>query len=669
MGDESSNEPFLDVADVVILGIVALALAVYFYRQKKEQEKAKMLRAQSSSFIDTSVSSGVGFIEKMEDKEIVIFYGSQTGTAEDFAGRLAREAKQYGFGALVCDPEDYEMETLKELADNKLAMFVMATYGEGEPTDNAQEFFKHFSEETDPTYVSNMNYVMFGLGNKTYEQYNLVAKNLDEKFEQLGAKRLYKLGLGDDDGSLEEDYLAWKEELWIPICEFFGKDPSEIDNSIVRQYELKEFAPGSLPETRIQKGNIGRLPGQGKIQTRPPYDVKNPYMAELVVNRELMKGGDRNCMHLEINIKDTPLSYQSGDHIGIFPTNDPDVVDLVKNSLNIKDLDALFSLEAVDPSSAKKFPFPCPCSYRTALSHYLDLNITCHMNMLQAIADYATDDQEKEKLKSLTIPANKAEYHEYIVNSHRTVWEVLKDFGSCKPPVDLVFELLPRLQARYYSIASSPRAKPDTVDVCAVVLTYTTPTGRFVKGVATNWLASMTNPELNPVRLPVYIRKSNFKLPTNLMKPVVMVGPGTGLAPFMGFIQERAAKRKDGKEVGPNLLFFGCRKSDEDFLYGDELLEFEKNGDLELVTAFSREQKEKVYVQHRMREHKGKIWQYLFDQNGHFYVCGDARNMARDVHKVLHEIAMEIGGKSDADATTWIKSLKTSNRYLEDVWS
>jgi len=373
-------------------------------------------------------------------------------------------------------------------------------------------------------------------------------------------------------------------------------------------------------------------------------------------------------MHIEVKIKDTPLTYQTGDHLGIFPENDKEEVEKLGKRLGIEDLDKLFIMTAIDSSAPKKHPFPSPCSFRTALTHYIDIQSIPRMNLLKAVSQFTENEEEKNRIEFLLSHEGKEEAHKFLQHDCRNVLEVLEAFPSAHPPADLIFELLPRLQSRYYSISSSPEVHPETISICATVVTYNTPTSRFAKGVCTNWLMDMKNCDLQTYRIPVYIRRSNFKLPKNLAKPVIMVGPGTGVAPFRGFIEERAKKRKEGKSVGPTVLFFGARTRKAEYIYGDELEQYAANGDLELFCAFSRDQEHKIYVQDKMKEQKKLIWGYL-EQGAYFYVCGDAKNMARDVNRTLIDIAKEFGSLSENDAVNYVKEMRNKGRYLEDVWS
>ncbi|XP_033905907.1 NADPH--cytochrome P450 reductase-like isoform X1 [Acipenser ruthenus] len=609
------------------------------------------------------------FIEKMKKtgKNIVVFYGSQTGTAEEFANRLSKDAQRYGMRGTVADPEEYDMSELSRLSeiDNSIAVFCMATYGEGDPTDNAQDFYDWLQEADDD--LSGVNFTVFGLGNKTYEHYNAMGKYVDKRLQQLGAKRIFDLGMGDDDGNLEEDFVSWREQFWPAVCEHFGVEATG-DESSIRQYELVVHTDINM--NKVYTGEMGRL--KSFETQKMPFDAKNPFLGTVTANRKLNKGGSRHLMHLELDISASKIRYDSGDHVAVYPINDTTLVNKIGEILNV-DLDTVISLNNLDEESNKKHPFPCPTSYRTALTHYLDITNPPRTNVLYELSQYATDPKDQETLRKMASSATegKSHYQTWVLEAKRNILAVLQDMPSLRPPIDHLCELLPRLQARYYSIASSSKVHSNSVHICAVVVEYETKTGRTNKGVATNWLKNKVPTDNgHKSMVPLFVRKSQFRLPFKASTPVIMIGPGTGIAPFVGFIQERAWLKQQGKEVGETVLYYGCRHRNEDFLYQEELEQFEKDGVLtQLNVAFSRDQAEKVYVQHLLKKNKENLWKLIHTDNAHIYICGDARNMARDVQNTFYEIASELGSMTHTQAVDYVKKLMTKGRYSQDVWS
>ncbi|KAL1494726.1 hypothetical protein ABEB36_010276 [Hypothenemus hampei] len=618
----SSDVSLFSIIDIVLLALIIGGLTWWLVK-KNNRNVSNLTSGKSYTIQPTSLTMQTNtdnsFVKKLQSsgRSLVVFYGSQTGTGEEFAGRLAKEGVRYRLKGMVADPEECDMEELVNLKNipNSLAVFCMATYGEGDPTDNAMEFYEWL--QNGDADLTGLNYAVFGLGNKTYEHYNDVGKYVDKRLEELGATRVFELGLGDDDGNIEDDFITWKDKFWPAVCEFYGIESTGEDISM-RQYRLEEY-DDSLD--RVFTGEMGRL--HSHKNQRPPYDAKNPYLSKILVNRELFKSGDRNCMHIEFDIEDSKLRYDSGDHLAVYPINNTELVEKIGKFCE-KNLETVFSLINTDEESSKKHPFPCPCSYKTALTHYLDITQNPRTHVLKELAEYCSEPAEKEKLKLMagTSPEGKALYQKWIIEDNRNIVHILEDLPSCKPALDHLCELLPRLQPRYYSISSSPKLHPTRVHVTAVVVEYKTPTGRVNKGVATTWLREKI-PNSNEVAptVPIFVRKSQFRLPNKPQTPIIMIGPGTGVAPFRGFIQERNHSKQEGKQVGQTILYFGCRKRNEDFLYEEEFLEYEKNDLLTLKVAFSRDQEKKVYVTHLIEKDADVIWN-IFENNGHLYICG-----------------------------------------------
>ncbi|XP_036392883.1 NADPH--cytochrome P450 reductase-like isoform X1 [Megalops cyprinoides] len=660
------EEGLLGTLDILLVTLISGVLIYWvMFRKKKEEEipEFKKLTTPAPAARETS------FIEKMKKtgRNIVVFYGSQTGTAEEFSNRLAKDAQRYGMKGMAADPEEYDMSELSRLSEieNSLAIFCMATYGEGDPTDNAQDFYDWLQEgDAD---LEGVNFTVFALGNKTYEHYNAMGKYVDKRLEELGAKRIFDLGMGDDDGNLEEDFVSWREQFWPAVCEHFGVEATGEESSI-RQYELVVHTDVNM--NKVYTGELGRL--KSFETQKSPFDAKNPFLAPVTANHKLNKGGSRHLMHLELDITGSKIRYESGDHVAVYPINDAAIVNQIGQILGV-DLDTVISLNNLDEESNKKHPFPCPTSYRTALTHYLDITNPPRTNVLYELAQYASDPKEQETMRKMasSSPEGKALYQSWVLDARRNILAILQDTPSLRPPIDHLCELMPRLQARYYSIASSSKVHPNSIHICAVVVEYETKTGRINKGVATNWLKNkLVTDNGHKSTVPMYVRKSQFRLPFKASNPVIMIGPGTGVAPFIGFIQERGWLKEQGREVGETLLYYGCRHKNEDFLYQEELEQFQKAGALtQLHVAFSRDQEHKVYVQHLLKKNKEQLWKLIDSESAHIYICGDARNMARDVQNVFYEIVEELGGVTHTQAVDYIKKLMTKGRYSQDVWS
>ncbi|KAF9768371.1 hypothetical protein IL306_014340 [Fusarium sp. DS 682] len=688
----TTESPVIDSTDLFVLVSLLLGAIVYLSNDKLRN----LIFPKPTTSTETTASKedslrSIVHICNTTGKNCIVFYGSQTGTAENYAQKLAREASsRYGLDPMVADLEEYDYNDLSELSENVVLMFVMATYGEGEPTDNAQDFYTYITggEDGDKPDVDlqNVKYVAFGLGNSTYEHYNAMVRRVSKALDQLGARNLASVGEADDAaGTTEEDFLSWKQDMWPKLVQEFGLQERDVTYEstfgVVERDDLSASSPGVF----LGEANADHLDvSSGNRQ----FSNTNPYIAQIIESREAFTSKDRNCIHMEIDLGDSSLSYETGDHVAIWPTNSEDQVNQLLDILGLAEKkDKVISI--VSRESTAKSPVPTPTTYATALRYYLEIAGPVSREFVNIIAAFAPT--ETAKAEATKLGGDKVYFRSKISQPCLTLAQVLSILSDGRPwtkvPFSAVVEGLSKLQPRYYSISSSSLVQPSVVSITAAVESAQIQ-GRpdIFKGVATNYLLSLKQGQhqepqsqeyltdgprekYSGFKVPVHLRKSNFKLPKDASRPVIMIGPGTGVAPFRGFVQEQAALKKQGKNVGKSLLFFGCRRRDEDYLYVSEWQEHKDTlGDsFDIHVAFSRETKQKVYVQHLIKTHAKEVIDMI--ENGAIvYVCGDAKHMARDVNSTLVSIWAEQRNISVESATEKVKALRDNARYQEDIW-
>ena len=541
---------------------------------------------------------------------LAILYGSQTGTTEQLARKLAKEAGQRGY-----EPRLLEMSAFDKL-DLKLEkhlLILTSTWGDGDPPDNALAFWNHLNSDQAPR-LDHLEFSVLALGDRNYANFCGAGKKFDSRLELLGAKRIHPCAECDVD--YEVPAQAWMAAIW-----------SALNNHSAEQTKAINGIPIAPVIDASAKG----------------YSKTNPFPARLLVNRKLNGANSaKETRHFEISLKDSGLSYEAGDALGVLPANCPALVEELLAALRC------------DGEEPVKLANGAEMSLCQALREQFQLTRVSH-KLFAAIADRSQDPALAELLK----PANKSELDQYLHG--RDIIHLLRAQPQVRfTPADFT-GLLPKLQPRLYSISSSPKAHPGEVHLTVAVVRYES-YGRNCKGVCSTFLAERVN-ESTPV--PVFIQTAHgFRLPANQAAPIIMIGPGTGIAPFRAFLEERQATGAKGK----NWLFFGDQRRATDFLYDAELETMLQAGHLtRLDTAFSRDQSEKIYVQHRLLEHGPEFWSWL-EAGAYVYVCGDAQRMAKDVDAALHQLLQAAGGKTPEQASAYVQKLKQEKRYQRDIY-
>jgi len=534
-------------------------------------------RAWLNGFLAGLISRGeVGAVvpaaNAVEKPRLLIAFGSQSGNAEALAKKLNKEAAAKGFAARSAG-----LDTLQaaQLTQEQIVLIITSTWGEGDMPDNAVSFWEGLNQNGTSPNLGGVSYSVLALGDLNYgDTFCLAGRRLDERLEELGARRIHPRV--DCDVDFDDLAKAWSEGVF---------------------QSLK-----NAPSTGGAAAAVVTAPVEVVEEKETGYSKKNPLLAPLIANVKLNADGSaKDTRHIGFSLAGSGLVYETGDALGVYVENCQEVVSSV------------------------------------IADHQLDANAM------------------------VPVPSGgEAPLHEAL----RKHYEVRVHLGkTLEAPVTAVefVDSLRKLQPRLYSIASSLKAHPEEVHLCIGAVRYEKD-GLAHKGVASTFLADRCE---SGAAVGVFVHTaSHFRVPAVGTVPIIMVGPGTGIAPFRAFIEEREATGATGK----NWLFFGDQYSATDYLYREQIEKWHDDGILtRLDLAFSRDQPEKIYVQTRMLEHAAEMWRWL-EEGAHFYVCGDASRMAKDVDAALHTIVEREGGRSADDAAAYIAQMKKSKRYARDVY-
>lgn len=612
--------------------------------------------------------------ERLEEGnyQVVIFWGSQSGTAERFAGSLGQECStRFGINALVADLSDYDAESIARIQNTHFAIFILSTYGEGDPSDNATGLWDWIRRDKQNLKLGNLRYLALGLGNSNYKYYNRVLDEVVETFQGAGATELMAPHRADDAlGETEEDFQAWKEDLFA----LFRGMGYEQKSAVYQPGISVEFGGKNDSVQATSHSYTSHLPSTTNSDIFP-LPVRN--------SRELFSSGDRNCIHMELDLGAHDIVYKAGDHIGIWPSNPDEEVERLLESLGLahRRNDAL---EVTQIDGNTKLKAPSGTTLEAVLRHHLEICAPVSRKTIEELAQFAPTASAKAMLEE--IGNDRVKYEQLTSNTHITFARLLQLASPSNTwdslPLSFLLEKLFSLQPRYYSISSTPVISPRRVAITALVVNKAIGNGEqsSIAGLTSNYLlsvsqlpsqASVPTPSFqleSPDRVYAHIRKSKFKLPVTSSTPLVLIAAGTGFAPFRAFLSERAKLHAIGKPIGKMVLFFGCRHPDLDYIYRDELSTLQQSlGDkLEIVTAFSREGPKKWYVQDRVAEHATRVLDML-NGGANLYICGKA-SMAREVDGRIEEAVKMDKGLSDSEVKSWMDGLKKRGKWRSDVW-
>jgi cytochrome P450 / NADPH-cytochrome P450 reductase len=587
--------------------------------------------------------------ENRHGTPLLVLYGSNLGTAEALATRLAREGTERGYAVTVGALDDH----VAKLPPDGATIVVCASYN-GMPPENATTFCAWLRDPATPSDAcAGAGYTVFGCGNTEWAAtYQAVPKLVDSALEAHGARRLHQRGEGDARGDFDAQYRSWHGGLWSDLAAAFG---------------LPEAAtqPAANTGPRLSISMVNR-------QLTNPVIMSYRALPTLVQsNRELNRHdgprpASRSTKHIEIALPEG-VSYRAGDHLGVLPRNS---LELIQRVMRRFKLDAgMYATIIANSGTHTHLPTDEPAPLLGVLGACVELQDVATRHDIEILARYTEDPEQRAALEELVgdDPDSQARYRERVFTPYRSILDLLDEFPGCALPFEVYLDLLPPLRPRYYSISSSPLANPRVCSITTGVLRAPARGGGDgeYSGICSNHLA-LTAPNSTVF---TFVREPTipFRPPADPEVPMIMVAAGTGLAPFRGFLQDRAAQADDGP-VSPSLLFFGCRNPEQDYLYAQELRDFEKLASLRVHTVFSQRPEDgRRYVQHEMLARHDEVWD-LLERGAAIFVCGNANTMAPGVRAALIDIYRQHTGGSAADAQVWLSELRAANRFLEDIW-
>jgi cytochrome P450/NADPH-cytochrome P450 reductase len=493
---------------------------------------------------------------------------------------------------------------------------------------------------------------VFGCGNSDWAAtYQSVPRMIDEQLAAHGARSLSARGEGDARSDLDGQF-----EKWFAAAAPVAMKELGVDSNLARSaddeplYAIEPVAPTSV-NAIVAQGGVAPMKVLGNTELQ---------------NKSGAHPSERSTRHIEVQLP-PGMSYRVGDHLSVVPRNDPALVDAVARRFGFLPADQI-RLHVAEGRRAQ-LPVGDAVSVGRLLTEFVELQQVATRKQIQIMSEHTRCPVTKPKLLAYVgdDDASAERYRSEVLGKRKSVFELLEEHPACELPFHAYLEMLSVLSPRYYSISSSPAGEPSRCSVTVAVVEAPASSGRGIyRGVCSNYLGRRRVGDT--IHATVRETKAGFRLPDDPAQPIIMIGPGTGLAPFRGFLQERADRKAKGASLGPALLFFGCRHPEQDFLYAEELKAFAADGVAELQTAFSRLNGAKTYVQHLVAAQKDRVWD-LIEKGAITYVCGDGGKMEPDVKAALVAIYRERSGADASAAARWIDDLGAKNRYVLDVWA
>ncbi|KAG0241846.1 NADPH-dependent diflavin oxidoreductase 1 [Actinomortierella wolfii] len=640
-----------------------------------------------------------------QPRRILFLYGSQTGCAQDVAENAAREARRLHFSTSVSSMDDYDRSLLIR---EHFVVFIASTTGQGEEPDNMKKFWKFLLRKSHPKdALEHLEYTVFGLGDSSYAKFNWPAKKLYKRLMQLGARPFYEPGYADDQHYLGVDGTLgpWMEGFWkVALAKFPlppGVEPIPKDQVFENSFTLsfEEDNAGLLPLDAIQE---------------PPEEAS--YTATLIQSKRITDPNhSQDVRHIELSINDPVFpGYHPGDILTMRPKNlAADVDEFLEYHGWSEIADKPLTIRPNFPDH----PLPKHVSPRQTLrslfTNHLNVFTTPRTSFFQLLVHFTPNEDEKEKLREFVSPQGQDDLYSYCHRVRRTIFEVLKDFKDVRVPINYILDVYPWIMPRSFSIASAPlesvkrqqllqngaalikQIEDDgdegelewKVELCVAIVHYKTKLWKWRTGICTKWLKSLTPAtasvlngdgqngnatvattgpqQQQPAQFAIKIQRGTLKLPKDPNAPLICIGPGTGVAPMRSFLHHRVYTQG----ARDNILFFGCRYRDRDYHYRHEWEQLEREGFLRVFTACSRDQENKVYVQHLIEQQSALLWQLIHERQGVILLSGSSNRMPTDVTRALERVVAKEGHMTIEDAQSYVAQLEKLGRFQQECWS
>ena len=570
--------------------------------------------------------------------QATVLYGSNLGTTEEYARQIARSADLNGFDVTLGTLDS----SVDRLPKSGVVLIATASYN-GTPPDNAGRFVD-WLKTCEPGSLEGVSYAVLGLGHSDWAAtYQTVPRAIDEAMAAAGAARVIDRAEADAKDDPDEQFVEWFKPLWPQVGEALGLDVDFGEGADQGPLYAVEF---------LDTGTTNPLVAQ--VGAKP---------VTIEANRELQTvtgehASDRSTRHVAVSLA-AGQSYRTGDHLSVVPRNPPDLVRRVETRFGLAS-NAMIRLSTPSADHAS-LPVNQPIALRDLLFELIELQSPASRRDVEMLARYTECPRTKPVIERLA----GEDYKEKVGRARLSVLDIAEAHPACEVPFEAFLETCPNMVPRYYSISSSPLVDETKCTITVAVVSGERKGLAPYQGVCSNYLFDRRDGDT--IHAAIRQPSDGFVLPEDPATPIIMVGPGTGIAPFRGFCQEREALREKGETLGDAMLFFGCRHPEQDFIYEDELKAWDEAGVCELHVAFSRQSKERVYVQDKIREERARVWE-LLENGAKFFVCGDGGRMEPDVQRALIRICAEERDIDEREAESWMEEMLETRRYVRDVW-